>query len=727
MPGHLFRKSVLALTIAATVTATTAVAHAESFNRIASFATLKNLPAGTATSQETSPEIIAASLDGNTVVYSDSPLGAIGFVDIKNPAQPKALGVVKVDGEPTSVAVVGNYVLAGINTSESYTQPSGYLATIELDSRSLKSRCDLGGQPDSVAVSKDGKFAAIAIENERDEDLNDGAMPQLPAGWLAIVSLQDGVPQCDTLKRVEMTGLASVSGDDPEPEFVDFNGNNEIVLTLQENNHLAIISAETGKILNHFSAGSVELHNIDTAKDKALNFTETQTRRREPDSVKWIDNDRFVTANEGDFKGGSRGFTIFHKDGRVLFESGTSFEQQVIRAGHYPDKRSSKKGNEPEGVAVGQFGDTKYIFILSERASVIGVYRDTGGVPEFQQLLPSGMGPESAITLPSRNLLISANEKDLIEDKGPRAHVMIYELSSAEAVYPQLVSQKTAAESLIGWGALSGLTADPKVAGQLYAVNDSFYANQPTVFSIDATQKPAVITAALPVTRDGKPAKRLDLEGIAADGEGGFWLASEGKASKNIPHAIQHINAQGEIDQTIDFPAELLVSETRYGAEGITLIGDSLWIAIQRPWKDDAASEVKLLSYNLTTSTWGAVHYPLEDAAKGWVGLSEITSHGDAVYIIERDNQLGADAAIKRLYKVKHTELTPAAIGQPLPLVKKTLVRDFLPALKSLNGYVQDKIEGFAIDASGTGYAVTDNDGVDDSSGETLFFSTGKM
>ena len=47
----------------------------------------------------------------------------------------------------------------------------------------------LGGQPDSVAISADGRYAAIAIENERDEDVNDGAMPQPPAGFLTIVDL----------------------------------------------------------------------------------------------------------------------------------------------------------------------------------------------------------------------------------------------------------------------------------------------------------------------------------------------------------------------------------------------------------------------------------------------------------------------------------------------------------------------------------------------------------
>jgi hypothetical protein len=54
-------------------------------------------------------------------------------------------------------------------------------------------------------------------------------------------------------------------------------------------------------------------------------------------------------------------------------------------------------------------------------------------------------------------------------------------------------------------------------------------------------------------------------------------------------------------------------------------------------------------------------------------------------------------------------------------------VRDLLPDLAVLNGYAMDKIEGFAIDAAGTGFVVTDNDGVDDSSGETLFWSVGTI
>jgi hypothetical protein len=54
-------------------------------------------------------------------------------------------------------------------------------------------------------------------------------------------------------------------------------------------------------------------------------------------------------------------------------------------------------------------------------------------------------------------------------------------------------------------------------------------------------------------------------------------------------------------------------------------------------------------------------------------------------------------------------------------------VRDLVPDLKANNGYVVDKVESLAIDVNGIGYVITDNDGVDDSSGETFFWSIGTL
>ncbi|SBW15726.1 hypothetical protein BR10RB9215_C20391 [Brucella sp. 10RB9215] len=701
------------------------------FNRIASFAVAENLPEGADRSKPTSSEIITASEDGKTLIYSDSPYGAIGFIDITDPAAPKAGGLLKVKGEPTSVVVAGPRVFAGVNTSESYKNPSGRLDVIDIASRKVEQSCDLGGQPDSVATSPDRKFLAVAIENERDEEFNNGELPQMPGGNLKIIELKDGKPDCAAMKTVDLTGIAEIAPEDPEPEFVAFNGKNEIAVTLQENNHIAIVDAASGKILSHFSAGSVDLDKIDTKKDGQIKFNgEMKGVNREPDSVKWLDDDRIVIANEGDYKGGSRGFSIFSKDGKLLYESGNTLEHRIARAGHYPEKRN-KKGVEIEGAEAAIFGDTRYIFAASERGSVVGVYKDTGKEPEFLQLLPSGIGPEGLLAIPSRKLFVTANETDLVKDGGARSHVMIYELQDKPAAYPQIVSNLAEDSTPIGWGALSGLVADPQKDGIFYAVSDSAYYAAPTIYTIDASTKPAKITAALLVKRGKDAAQKLDLEGITTDGKGGFWLANEGNQAKLVPHAILNVDERGVIRKEIALPADLLKHQTRFGLEGITRVGEGddavLWMAVQREWADDDKGQVKLLAYSPKDESWKAVAYPLDAKEKGWVGLSEITVHDGNLYIIERDNLIGAEAVNKRLYKVALDGLKPVKIGAKLPVVKKTLVHDFIPDLKKLNGFVPDKLEGFAITRTGNAYAVTDNDGVDGSSGETQFFSIGKI
>ena len=712
---------LLNMTSVIALMATSAVAEAN-FNRISSFATFANNADPMA---ESSAEIISASGDGMTLVYSDSPLGVIGMIDITDPAAPQPKGNIDVGGEPTAVSVVGLTALVGVNTSVSYTEPSGLLNAYDITTMARVASCDLGGQPDSTAVAPDASFITIAIENERDEDLGDGRMGQMPGGYVVAIDLIDGLPTCDTMVKIDVTGLAEIAPQDPEPEFVDVNAAGEIVVTMQENNHIVVMS-KTGEILSHFSAGAVDLDQIDATDERgALILSESQMGRlREPDGVQWIDCDHFAIANEGDMDGGSRGWTIFNKDGTEVYEAGNSFEHAVIQTGHYPDKRSDAKGVEPEGMEFATFGGVPYVFILAERASVVGVYDlSDPKTPVLTQILPSGIAPEGAIAIPARNLFVTANEADLIEDGGVRSHVMIYEYQEAPAAYPQMTS--AGADTLIGWGAISGMVAGED--GMIYAVNDSFYGYQPTIFTIDTKVSPAQIISALPVTRAGYAAQKLDLEGIALDGEGGYWLASEGRTDRLVPHAMYHVNAMGEIKQEISLPAALLAVEKRFGFEGVTLIGDTLWMAVQREWGDDPKGQVKLVAYNTDTKDWGAVHYPLDAVDTGWIGLSEIVAHGDYVYVIERDNQIGAAAKVKKIYRIALDQMVPAPLGGPLPVVTKEEVRDLIPDLRAQGGYVVDKVEGLAIFADGAAFASTDNDGVDDSSGETFFWSLGNF
>ena len=202
----------------------------------------------------------------------------IGFVDITNPRSPRPLGTVAVGGEPTSVAVRGGYAYAGVNTSPDYVNPSGKLVQIRISSRAVTGEVDLGGQPDAVAISPDGQYLAVAIENERDEDLGEGEPPQMPAGYVQIVEMATMAAT-----KVELTGLAGlVYGIDPEPEFVAINEDNLLVVTLQENNGIVMIDCATKQVVNSFSAGSVDLSHIDVDEEDVISQTKSLASVRIP-------------------------------------------------------------------------------------------------------------------------------------------------------------------------------------------------------------------------------------------------------------------------------------------------------------------------------------------------------------------------------------------------------------------------------------------------------------
>ena len=131
--------------------------------------------------------------------------------------------------------------------------------------------------------------------------------------------------------------------------------------------------------------------------------------------------------------------------------------------------------------------------------------------------------------------------------------------------------------------------------------------------------------------------------------------------------------------------------------------------------------------YETATGHWTFYYYPIEAPLSpngGWVGLSELTALGPHDFaVIERDNQAGPDAVIKRIYRFSIAGLDPLSdppVGDTpaFPVVNKTLVRDLVPDLLAPNGLILEKIEGMTVLEDGTTLVVNDNDGVDDSNGE---------
>ena len=732
------------------------------FNRIASFPVCMQLDATCDVDTETAAEIVAVDFTGKKLIYSDSPLEAIGFVDISNPSKPKPLGTLDLGGEPTSVAVKFRFALVGVNTSEDFVNVSGHLAVVDTRSQEVVTTLDLGGQPDSVAVSPNGRYAAVVIENERDEDLGDGEPPQSPAGELVIVDMQRYNPKTWTTRRVDLTGLADLFPGDPEPEFVDINHLDLAVVTMQENNHVVVVRLSTGKIVSHFSAGSVDLTQVDATEEEPAIISQTESLYqipREPDGVAWLNSYSFATADEGDLFGGSRGFSLFNFRGDLLFSSGNSMDHMAARLGHYPDARSGNKGNEPENVEVGVYGGNKFLFVNSERSSLVFVYdMKRPQFPTLKQVLPAGAGPEGALAIPRRNLLVVASEEDSRDDK-IRSVVNIYKYQYGAPAYPTLMSADRYDGTPIPWSAMSGLSADPVMDDVLYAVEDSFYGSN-RIFTIDTSSHPALLVAettikdsnglfaATPTSGpDSDPdsfdaedlaaminadnSVNLDPEGIAKSADGGFWIASEGAGTvtETEDRPIEKLNflfktdADGVIEKVVTLPDAINDIQVRFGFEGVAEYNGKLYVAVQRAWVGQDNPMIGI--YDIHNESWMFVTYPLdarESQAGGWVGLSDITSLGDGSFmLVERDNQGGPDAAIKRLYKV---DLSSVADGD---VVSKTLVRDLMSDLKAAGGLVPEKIEGSALMPNGDVYIINDNDGVDDNSGETQLINLGKI
>lgn len=710
------------------------------FNRIATFPVYLN----TDIDLETVAEIIDASKDGKTLVYTDSQTKKLGFVDIRKPDQPKALGAIDVGGEPTSVAVAGNFALVVVNTSPSFTTPSGHLQVVDIESQKIVATHTLAGQPDSIAVSPDERYAAVVIENERDEKLGNGEPPQAPPGLLQIIDLKDA-PTNWSIRDVSLDGIAELFPDDAEPEYVAINEDNIAVVTLQENNHIVLVDLPTGNIINHFTAGTVDLHQIDTKEEKPalINLTDSKFDiPREPDGVAWISNELFATADEGDLFGGSRGFTIFDTQGNIVFSSGNTLEHEVVRLGHYPDDRSENKGNEPESVTFAKFGNDRFLFVASERSSVVFVYtvKRRDNTLEFLQTLPAGIGPEGIKAIPKRNLLVSASENDSRGD-AYRSVITIYQLKKNKAEYPTIISADRPDGTPIPWGALSGFAIDPKDDKTLYSIHDSFY-QQSRIYVMNIRKKPAVIVDEI-VLKNGGKTVNLDPEGIAvsASDDGSFWIASEGAGSVDEPkrpvtslNMLVHAASDGTVIETITLPDAVNAKQRRFGFEGVASVmegnGEVLYAAFQRPWVDDPepdnsneGGKVRIGRYDHTLHEWTFAYYPLEVRQSpngGWVGLSEITALGQGRFaVVERDNQSNTDARIKRVYEFSVSGITFRPEGESFETLSKTLVRDLLPDLKATGGMVLEKIESLAVTEKGELLFANDNDSVNDSNGET--------
>ena len=704
-------------------------------------------------------EIIAATPDGKTVVYTNSGDRNLGIVDISNPLRPVLAAAVSLPGEPTSAAVTpdGKYALTVVNTSlrEEGEKPEinpGQLIVIDLETRQAKGSVAVGPGPDSICLGQaNGKLmAVIAIENEpivvdQDGKKLDEDAPGHPGdisapGLVQIVELDLDNPAASVVRDVvfpeaDLRAAGLLFPADPQPEFVDIYQGRAAV-TLQENNGVAIIDLATGKVEVLFSTGRVSDRPADLTEDDAISFTQTYpgdvegkeyAGARFPDALAWnADGTALFTADEGEMNfSGGRGWSVWTPSGDFVWDDGGALEKEAVALGLYPEGRSENKGVEMEGVDTGVFNGREFAFVGSERGSFVAVYDiNVPARPRLIQILPVGMAPEGLLAIPQRGLLLTSDEGS--------GTICIFAACGlpfqAAGVSPVIRS----AGSHQPWSALSGLAADPRDPSVLYSVPDN--ALPSTIYRLDLSgDGQALLSYLAPVTENGAQA-RFDLEGIVVDTSilapenPGFWLASEGNAKFGqedyTPNLLIQVDAQGKVLKKVGLPAEIDSPQSGAirgnGFEGVAVssCGRYLLAAIQRDYADDKSGDRKFARigrYDLQGESWEFFLYPLEKTTtkKDWIGLSDILNLGYEFYaVIERDKQVGGAAKLKAVYVFTLNGLKPfegllkedsATDGA---VIEKTLMLDLLSAFTPL-----EKLEGLAVSSSGVIWAVLDNDG----------------
>jgi uncharacterized protein len=338
--------------------------------------------------------------------------GSVDLVDLSNPFHPERLRRVAVDtsrGTPNSVAVHPYYDYFLVVTGSAGNV--GVVAAYRLSDGALLATAPAGIQPDSIAISPNGKYAVIANEAEgEDFGMNggDGSLSVVdltrfngtsPSGLLATnISLPSlaAIPgvssrRVDDIARLPIANLPGSL----EPEYVAFTSNSRFAyVTLQENNAVLRLDLQDLNLVA-FGLGQTT-HNADLINDGLYSpLANALTAFREPDAIALDQTGRFfVTADEGDTRNGEgvtgprggRTVSIFDAgNGELLSDTGSQLDETAAAARIYPDGRSNRGGSEPEGLDLTHVRGLTLVAVGLERANAVALIDVSN--PKFPKVL----------------------------------------------------------------------------------------------------------------------------------------------------------------------------------------------------------------------------------------------------------------------------------------------------------------------------------------------------
>jgi hypothetical protein len=276
-------------------------------------------------------------------------------------------------------------------------------------------------------IALDGR--RIVVANEAEGFAREGGRLVSAPGSLTLIDLEDDVARA----RITQVPLADapelptdgrllereVDGDEEEvplgngaaflePECVVFlPGAERALVTLQESNAVAYVRLAPPGVERVLALGNAS-HPADLVADGRFLDDRTLLGRREPDGIALTpDGLHFLTADEGDTgpdadetaagapAGGGRTLSVFEvATGAFVADTGPELDRAAARAGLHPDKRSPKKGSEPEMVVAVERGGRAYAAVTLERAGALALV-DLGDPrrPLVLGVAPTGADP----------------------------------------------------------------------------------------------------------------------------------------------------------------------------------------------------------------------------------------------------------------------------------------------------------------------------------------------
>jgi DNA-binding beta-propeller fold protein YncE len=360
------------------------------------------------------------------------------------------VGATAADLTGVAISPDGTFALVGVKDNTpanlaAFDEVPGKVIAISIPGLTVLGEVTVGRGPDSVAIAPNGQFAAVANEDEEDEETVPGARP----GSISIIDLRNGPANMTEIEQVAFppAGIPFFPAD-PQPETVTISPDSStIFVTLQENNAISRIRvnqlAPGGFTVTNFDAGqrtgrgrlvgSVGNPPCTASNGYADAVVEPFTSSREPDGIaftpdgRWVvtgDEDNVAAANGSGVGGifGARSISVFSvATGALLGDSGNTIEEAVVAA-RLP-MRCNSKGPEPEVVDVGVIGGRLLAFTGLERSDALTIHDITDPsnikLVDLVVLDPTSVGadrranlePEGVVFIPVTNQVLISNTR----------------------------------------------------------------------------------------------------------------------------------------------------------------------------------------------------------------------------------------------------------------------------------------------------------------------------